>query len=96
MTYFTIDQIKRANKERGQYFFSPDTMRFFRSRVLQGVYGGKYFVTSERYSDDTPRRYTVRVANSDGTVESASEFMEFSYPYQARNYAKKLAKEDAE
>jgi len=55
----------------GSYFFSRDSMRFFKSRLLEGVYhsgdskavpgGVFYFVTSEAY-DDAPRHYTVRRA----------------------------------
>jgi hypothetical protein len=55
----------------GSYFFSRDTMRFFKSRLLSGVYPANgheategamfYFVTSEAYGDD-PRHYTVRRA----------------------------------
>ena len=57
----------------GSHFFDADTMRFFNSRLLEGVYpaetnNGKwdartgnafYFVTSER-PDWAPRHYTVR------------------------------------
>ena len=54
----------------GSYFFSRDTMRFFSSRLLEGVYapdgyvatpGNRFFfVTSERH-DDNPRHYAVRM-----------------------------------
>lgn len=50
-------------KACGSYFFEPDTMRFFRSRLLEPVYPSEaenatYFVTSEvPYGR---REYTVR------------------------------------
>lgn len=47
------------------HFFSPDTMRFFASRLIQAVFptntGTVYFVTSEKACFDDPSRvYNVR------------------------------------
>ena len=63
--------IRAIADHAGSYFFSRDTMRFFKSRLLEGVYapdgykalpGNRFFfVTSERH-DDNPRHYTVRMA----------------------------------
>jgi hypothetical protein len=67
---WTIDKIVQANEDAGHYFFSEDTMRFFRSRVLDEVYegpGGVFFVTSEQFEDSAghlwPRKYKVRQFN---------------------------------
>ena len=64
--YTTEDIIRRHSG----YFFSKDTMRFFRSRVLWQVFAGTkevYFVTSEQFQSSTgyraPRKYTVRAYN---------------------------------
>ncbi len=48
------------------HFFSPGAMRFFDSRISASAYhtaDGKraYFVTSERFNEQAPRLYTVRV-----------------------------------
>ena len=62
---YSINDIICHNKVSEHHFFSPDTMRFFKSRVLDEVYqgpGGFYFVTSEK-RDDEPRHYTVRIYN---------------------------------
>lgn len=66
-TKWTIAAIRRENKARGMFFFSPATMRAFASKVDRNVYegpGGVYFVTSEQFrpSEGRPdyRRYTVR------------------------------------
>lgn len=97
--YWNIDEIKRANASRGHFFFSPDTMRFFRSRILSGVYGGRYFVTSERFiaSDGSRpgRRYTVRVAADDGECDTAEPdgFQAFRSAKGAKARALKLARE---
>lgn len=64
---YSIHDIRDANRRAGFHFFSPDTMRFFRSSVEPYVYegiGGVYFVTTEQFVPPTgnpsPRRATVR------------------------------------
>ena len=59
---FSIEDVKRANRDAGYHYFSADTMRFFGSRVLPTVYAGRLFITSERSGFDhySPRKYTVR------------------------------------
>lgn len=44
----TLEQFKEFNKSKGYHWFSPDTMRFFRSRVLcfDAITG--YFISSEK------------------------------------------------
>lgn len=58
-----MPQIKAANRAAGHHWFTPDTMRFFRSRVGETTYQtptGALFVSSERRSDSDPRLYSVR------------------------------------
>ena len=71
----TIAEVKRANREAGFYFFSPDTMRFFASRIESGLYKNQCFITSEKrcFSDDT-RVFKVRRARPDGSIENMSEW----------------------
>jgi hypothetical protein len=47
---WTLAAIKAENKRAGRFFFEKATMRFFKSRVLSGIYqgpGGVFFVTAE-------------------------------------------------
>ncbi len=67
-----ISEVKAANKALGHYFFTPQTMRFWRSRVETKLYGGQYFVTSEYYA--AALRYTIRQALEDGSIKTISEF----------------------
>lgn len=59
---YSVDDIKRRHKK---HFFSPDTMRFFKSRLIQDVFPTNkksvYFVTSEKacFNDET-RVFNVR------------------------------------
>lgn len=83
MTFFTVKQIKEAHKNSGGYFFSPATMRFFRSKIpCSRVYHGKYFITSEQFTPSNgipfPRKYTIRKVSPDGSdISTAKEFGEF-------------------
>jgi hypothetical protein len=84
----TIDEIKAANEALGHHWFSPSTLRFFRSRVLSTVYGGRFFVTSEKRTGwrepDQPRLYTIRKASDDGSIETVGEFQEYRTARQAK------------
>jgi hypothetical protein len=84
MTYHTITAIRKANKDAGQHWFDPGAMRFFHSRIASPVLGGRYFVTSEKCHDDDARRYTVRMAEDDGSIETVSDFQQFETLTQAR------------
>ena len=64
-----IDQVREANERAGHHFFERGSMRFFNSRILDGVYGGRYFITSERF-ERKPRRYTIREVSDNGHINT--------------------------
>ncbi|WIC89706.1 hypothetical protein SEA_BRAXOADDIE_84 [Rhodococcus phage Braxoaddie] len=99
--YGSIDDIRKAHGEHyGGYFFSPDTMRSWKSRVLAELFGGRYFVTSERNYDDTARVYTVRHAHPNGDVRTATDPLTgerlsgYASASKARSVAQRLADRD--
>lgn len=75
--YIDIKHIKKLNRQAGRFFFSQDTMRFFRSRCPRTAIkiGNKaYFVTSEQFDDKSPRRYTVRICDLEtGEVDTVGK-----------------------
>lgn len=81
MTFFSVEEIRRANELRGQHFFERGTMRFFASRVgyrAIPLAAGALFVTSEQQrGDEHPRLYTVRRAFPDGSVSTFGEFQAY-------------------
>lgn len=87
-TYKNLTEIKQANADLGHFFFSPSTLAFFNSRTLPGIIDGRYFVTSERFDSSTPRLYTVRRAEDDGSIDTVGEFMAYETPKHARNMAR--------
>ena len=74
----TMEDVKAANIAAGQYWFSEDTMHFFRSRVESELHHGRFFVTSEQCPwGDYPRLFTIREARADGSVDTYGEFQGF-------------------
>jgi len=102
-TFDDIAHVKAANRNLGHYFFERDTMRFFQTRIGSTLYGGRYFVTSERdeaYGSisaawDGQRRYTVRRANGDGSITTVGEFGQYASSATANAAADRMAREEA-
>lgn len=98
--YDSIESIKAANEAAGFHYFSPATMRHWQSRILSGVIGGRYFITSEARPDIItsrgvtpagPRLYTIREALPDGSIDTVGDFQGYVRPEQARRMARRLA-----
>ena len=70
MTGFkNITEVKRANKARGHYWFSPATVKSFKSRVETPVQGGFYWVESTTNYNDTAREYLAVGCSPDGDIQ---------------------------
>jgi hypothetical protein len=96
--YASISEIKAANASIGAHFFEPATMRFFNSKIAsRTVYGGHYFITSERFegshsgSYDAPRLYTLRACYN-GAIDTVGDFQQYKTLEEAKAAAKALAK----
>ena len=93
--FFTISDIREASIRAGSHWFDRSTLRFFRSRMLPEVYngpGGIFFISSEQYSDETARLYTVRQFHpKDADITTVGDFNKLS-KYQARKLAAECAK----
>ena len=63
----SIETIKATNLSAGKrkYWFSKETMAWFKSKVLPTVYRGKYFITSE-VDPRGIKRFTIREAVNGG------------------------------
>jgi hypothetical protein len=89
--YKNIEEIieaLEAHERRGGYFFTPEIVRFFSSRIYRryhpsGVIAGRYFITSEKWNAFAPRLYTVRRAEDDGAITTVGEFAAHRTPKQA-------------
>ena len=87
----TIADVKRFNEMCGYHFFKPDTMRYFNSYVHPKVWGGHFFITSERHNVVDPQRWTVRCISNQGRIYTLQEFQ----AYDSREHAELAAKDYA-
>jgi hypothetical protein len=92
--YDTIEQIKEANRQAGLHWFEPNTLRFFRSRVGHNVYGGRYFISSEQFSFDSERLYSIRIAYEDGRIDTIGEFQQYKTWKAAYKAVQQLLQEE--
>lgn len=74
----TMDDVRAANKAIGNHWFDSATKRFFRSRIGSTLYGGKYFVSSEQFDDNSPRLYTIRIARDNGSISTVGSFQQYA------------------
>ncbi len=81
-----VNEIMQANAQSGGHYFEASTMRFFRSRVLNGVHGGRFFVTSEKGPSGV-RLFSVRKADDDGTISTVGGFQAYSTAAEATEAA---------
>lgn len=88
---YTIHDIK--NNHKG-YFFSPDTIRFWKSRICGEVFCSKtlcFFVTSEQFLNEG-RKFTVRRYNpTTKSIDTVGEYHQLDTKTQALNIALELA-----
>ncbi|KKM64746.1 hypothetical protein LCGC14_1498200 [marine sediment metagenome] len=86
--FYSVSEIKALNEANGQYWFSPDTRRFFASRYGETIYGGWFFVSSEKacFNDHT-RVYTVRQADAYGSITTGDQFPTRARAIAAAKYA---------
>ena len=90
--HWTICHVKSFCWNRGSHFFSPDTMRFFSSRIqTTPPYKGRVFVTSERMNWNSPRLYTVRVVKPSGNIQTIGGFGAFTSRQSAHRFAESYA-----
>jgi hypothetical protein len=67
--YQTMTQIMQANKAAGYNWFSPDTMKWWNSKIeFPRPFWGFMFVTSESLFQD--RLYSIRACCKDGSIDT--------------------------
>lgn len=85
--FASIAAVRAANS----LWFSPDTMRWFGSRVETALLGKRYFVTSEKGAHDgDPRRFTIREVTPSADIETVGEFRAYATKQEARAEALRL------
>lgn len=88
--------ITRASRE-GYHWFAPSSLNWWNTRLEIELYGGRFFVTSERQelTDEYPARWTVREAYEDEkgklSIRAVGEFQQYGTRHAAHKAAKALA-----
>ena len=86
----TMADVKRINREKGRYWFSPDTMSFFKSRIESQLFDNKYFITSEK-APHRKRKYSIRKFNKKtGAISTVGEFNQYSSIAEAKGALKRI------
>ncbi len=88
----TIGDVKRLNEGAGGYWFSPDTLKFFKSRFTETdkLIKGKYFITSEQNPEGS-RMFSVRAFDpKTKDISTVGEFHSFATKKEAMEYATTL------
>ncbi len=87
----TMADVKALNRVKGNYFFDPDTMRFWHSKVHGGLILGKYFITSEDNYDRMSRLFSIRAINwTNGAIDTVGAFQQFHTVEDAKEFIKSL------
>lgn len=71
--YENMQQVRNAHR----IWFSPDTMKFFRSIVETDLVKGQYFITSERQKNEENKKYTIRHADHN-VIKTIGKFQQYT------------------
>ncbi len=89
-----IHEVQLNHESAGGHWFSPETKRFFASKIDSKLHtgpGGQYFASSEK-PPGGQRAYTVRKVEKNGLdIQTHGEFMEHPTLGRARTAAKNAA-----
>ena len=93
-TYSSMKEIIDANLDIGQRWFGEQESVFFNSVYHHEVYGGRYFVTSEKDNAPSPAwdgeiRWSIRACN-DGRISTVGEFGAYGSLEEAQEAARCL------
>lgn len=77
--FANMAEAKKAHKNFGGHFFDREAMKFFNSKVESQLIDGRFFITSERFNDESPKLFTIREIASNGEMLSdVGNFQEFN------------------
>lgn len=91
--FTNMAQVRAANSAINGHWFDKSTLRFFRSRVGRKLYRFKYFITSEKFSYDSERLFSIREVKKDGRIETVGEFQAYRTRSAAMAAIKRLRAE---
>ena len=87
----TMADVEELNRRRGKHWFEPDTLAFFKSSY-GGLYGNRYFISSEKSPYDK-RKWSIRKVDwKTGKIGTVGDFQQFGTEAQAKRHMKDVLK----
>jgi len=81
----TIAEMKKRNKQQGEYWFSKGAMEFFNTKIESKPTEKGYFITSEYMEDPSKKRYTIRLFDQEtNKVETVGDFRKYETLKEAK------------
>lgn len=91
---FTLAEMKQAQTEKDFHFFSKGSMAFFKSKIIESTVNENHFITSEKFDDNSDRKYTIRKFDPIGyQVDTIGEFQGYDTLKKAKTALKNILKE---
>ena len=95
---YLIKEVEKRAEKGAKYFFSPDAMRFFSSRVSELCWEKEnniFFITSEKDTSrikhtGSIRAFTVRKSSTSGDITTIGEFQEHKTLNKARSSIRQI------
>lgn len=88
--FSSLNDLKYKLERGGNFFFSPNTMRFFNSRSLPTLYGkNRIFITSEKNGEER-RLYSLRIVERKDDkygIDTIGDFQAFLTSHSAKRVA---------
>lgn len=89
--FTTLAQLKRQVTASGSHWFTAGTMDYWNSRIAPRLVGSRFFISSERMDDRSPRLYKVRWVVGDEAGGRLSIY-NFEDVFDSLDKAKRFAK----
>ena len=87
----SIAELKEANKKIGHFFFSPNTMKAFKTKICTPMILGRYFITREQ--SPIGNIFFIREATQRGEIINDPFKKEFPNLKEAKNYLQKKVRQ---
>jgi hypothetical protein len=85
---FTL--VSDIRKRHTGHWFDVDSRKFFKSRIGDTVYFGRFFISSEKFNKGCTRIYTIRLATDDGNIKTVEVLKDYTSSRQALSALKKF------
>jgi hypothetical protein len=91
--FTSVGALRNAVTDSGSFFFSPSTMRYWKSRIAPGLIGSRFFITSESMTGERgDRRYWVRWVEESSGPDHKLGVYRFESTFDSLDKARRFAR----